>query len=301
VTEGPILRFLDLVKRELGASDARAEIGGRDPEGATTVYCSLPGGFRIVAVFDEPPGEPDELRARLESLAASFFQTASSVSEDRPRLTQEPAARRLDEELEALAARVGAVRAAVIDDTSPVLWGSSESRRGGEDVDTAIETTRVQEQVAALGLDLAELVERDPTEVEDLLAEHNVPPKRSAHLNEAISRIREQSRRRGARAWQSHLLMTRAIADVRRKIEEHGRPAQNLRATLQQAGFGYVVRSFATIYHLIVVFDGPFSELHAEAGVVHALPIIERLVLALPPSDPPAMGGRVLRMPRRRR
>jgi len=301
VTEGPILRFLELVQRELGAADARAEIGGRDPDPKNTVCCRLAGGLRIVAVFDEPPAAPDELRARLESLAESFFQIASSASEDRPRVSREPAARRLDEELEALAARANAVRAVVIDDTSPVLWGTSEARRGGEDVETAVETARMHQQIAELGLDLAELVDNTPAEVEDLLARHGLPPRRAAHVSDAIGRIREQSRRRGAAAWQSHVLMTRAVADVRRKIEEQGRPAQNLRATVQQEGFGYVVRSFATIYHLILVFDGPFSELHAEAAVVHALPIIERLVLALPPSEPPSAGGRVLRMPGRLR
>ena len=39
------------------------------------------------------------------------------------------------------------------------------------------------------------------------------------------------------------------------------------------------------------MFDGPFSELHAEAATLKALPMIERLVLALPPIDPGPRGG----------
>ena len=62
-----------------------------------------------------------------------------------------------------------------------------------------------------------------------------------------------------------------------------------------------MVRSFATIYMLVVVFDRPFDELRAERSVTHALPTIERLVLALPPMDPdpPVAGAGVMRMRRR--
>jgi hypothetical protein len=41
------------------------------------------------------------------------------------------------------------------------------------------------------------------------------------------------------------------------------------------------------------VFDGPFSELHAEGALIHALPAIERLVTSLPPRDPAAGGAKV--------
>jgi hypothetical protein len=64
-----------------------------------------------------------------------------------------------------------------------------------------------------------------------------------------------------------------------------------------------VVHSFAGIYLLVVVFDGPFDELRAERAILEALPRVERLVLALPPLDPsPSTGAGViaLRRPRRR-
>ena len=49
---------------------------------------------------------------------------------------------------------------------------------------------------------------------------------------------------------------------------------------------------------LLAVFEGAFSELSVEAGLLHALPAIEQLVLALPPLDPEpaANGGRVIRL-----
>jgi hypothetical protein len=63
-----------------------------------------------------------------------------------------------------------------------------------------------------------------------------------------------------------------------------------------------VAHSFAGIYLLVVVFDGPFDELRAERAVLEALGRVERLVLALPPLDPsPFEGGGVMAMRRPRR
>lgn len=61
---------------------------------------------------------------------------------------------------------------------------------------------------------------------------------------------------------------------------------------LKQPGFSYLARSFAGIYLLALVFDAPFSELQAEGALLHALPHIEHLVMAIPPVDPPPEGGK---------
>ena len=50
-----MLRFLELLCKELGAEDARLELGGRDPEDRGLVFANLPDEFRLVAVFAEPP------------------------------------------------------------------------------------------------------------------------------------------------------------------------------------------------------------------------------------------------------
>lgn len=52
---------------------------------------------------------------------------------------------------------------------------------------------------------------------------------------------------------------------------------------------GYLARSFATIYVLIVIFDGAIDELRAERALREHMPAVERLVIALPPRDP--IGG----------
>ena len=40
------------------------------------------------------------------------------------------------------------------------------------------------------------------------------------------------------------------------------------------------MRKFAGIYELVLVFSGPYSELHAEGAILKMLPLIERLVAA---------------------
>jgi hypothetical protein len=55
---------------------------------------------------------------------------------------------------------------------------------------------------------------------------------------------------------------------------------------------------------LILVFDKAFDMIRAERALREGLPVVERLVLALPPMDPepgPTAGVIAIRRPRRRR
>ena len=52
MAEPGIQRFLDLVVRELGAADARIEIGGKDPKPGRYLWYALGNGWRVVAQFD---------------------------------------------------------------------------------------------------------------------------------------------------------------------------------------------------------------------------------------------------------
>lgn len=296
--DAPILRLLELVCRELGASHARVEIGGPPPDDARMLHCPLGSTRRLVAAFEAPP--PATHRERLAAIAASFGDLAAeSASPDSGHVDPRAlASRRLDDELHALALRAGAASALVIDDRSPVIWGTSEPRRiAQEDVETAMRTASVVMMAEAAGLDLAELIERDSRDVVTLLDDHGLDRQATGVLLDEVMRLQEASRRRGLGGWRSHLLTARAIATVRDTA--HSRPRTgHLHEVVREDGFGFLARSFATIYTLLVVFEGNFSELHAEGAVLQALPVIERLVLALPPTDPPRGGAKVVRLVR---
>lgn len=49
---------------------------------------------------------------------------------------------------------------------------------------------------------------------------------------------------------------------------------------------GWLARAFGGVYWVVLVFDGPFSELAADGQLVRALPLIEARVVALKPRDP---------------
>lgn len=294
-----LLRLLDVVRRELGADDVRAEIGGKEPEGRGSVWASLPGGFRVVATFDTPPADPERLREKLGALAASFGGVVPAP-DAWSTLSHELAARRLDDELEVLVDRAGAVRAVVIDVRSPVIWGSSGMLRGNEGVESALETARAADEAEAAGVDLAELLETEGPAARERLEQSGVEPRVAVGLARTAETIRRESRRSGA-AWRHYLLTSRAIAATRDMTAELP-SVGGLRELVRRDGWALLARGFGSIYCLVLVFDGAFSELHAEAAVVHALPVIERMVLSLPPVDPPprAKEGKVVRLAKRR-
>src|ERR1700712_4004651 len=112
MSDSALHRFLELVVRELGADDARVELGGRDPMGHGLVWKSLSDGWRVVAVWGKPPTEPNGLdasRPKLERWAASFTHTLADLHP--PPLAPSAAlpARRLDDALESLRARTGGI------------------------------------------------------------------------------------------------------------------------------------------------------------------------------------------------
>src|SRR5438128_1906407 len=74
-----MLRFLDLVCKELGADDARAEIGGRDPDDPRLVWLNAEPQIRLVSVFTAPPPEREGKLERLRQLAAGFAQTLQEL------------------------------------------------------------------------------------------------------------------------------------------------------------------------------------------------------------------------------
>ncbi len=233
--EAALVRFLELVQRELEAQDAWLQLGGAEPDDERLIWHSIGGGItRVVLRLAQGPEDRSALQSRLAALCTTFRATIEQAAEQSaaPRTPADMARQRLDEELGALAERAGSSRAFVFDLDSPVIWGASVVHGSG-----------------------------------------------SAARNQALERAVAELR--GERA------------DELRKAHGH-----TLRLTLD-SGEEILVRPFASIYVLTLLFSEPVSEPIALGAVLHAAGVIERLVLALPPIDPDP-GAKVLRLPRRR-
>jgi hypothetical protein len=279
-------RFLDLVRRELGSDDARFEYGGSEPDGSGGIWAPVPGGWRVVAVYDTPPADRSTRQAKLQSLAESFAGVGQRLDDKIPRVRSAIAAEEVDYALGVLAEKTKALRALVLDEDSPVLWGSSETPRGPEDVETAQWTGELVESASQADLDLVELVELDDVELRKRLATLE-PRKLQDRLLRRLPMIRELGPHRDAAAWHQHFLVCRAIAAIRRAPERHYEV---------EPGLGWLTREFAGIYHVVLVYAGEFSELAATGVLLRALPAIENLVLALPPIEPTPKGARVIQL-----
>lgn len=124
VSDESLLRLLGLVRRELGAADARLEIGGKPPNDPRQVWIATAVSRRLVAVFEDAPTDPERVSERLEALAGAFVDAAHTPPP--PSIPPPSAAQgRLDEQLEGLRERTEASAALVIDASSPMLWGVS--------------------------------------------------------------------------------------------------------------------------------------------------------------------------------
>lgn len=229
MTDPGLLRFLELVVRDLGAADARVELGGKDPEDPRFVFRPEPSGGRVVVIFDVPPADRKAVEARLDALIGPLFGAAEHAvsSVPGPRLTPDIAGRRLDDELGQLAERAGARGAVVFDLASPVVWGASRTASPA---------------------------------VEHL-------------LEDVIVKLRD-----------SHAQL---------------HPGHTARIRVSET-CECLARPFAGVYVVALVFGELASELVALGALLHAMPLIERLVLALPPVDP-SPGGKLMRMPVRLR
>ncbi len=362
--------FLAIVRRDLGAADARILAPGEEPPPEGVVLtCDLPGDRRLIALFPEAPPDADARLRRLSMLASSFHTVLEA--KDRTRPARPPPALSLHDELAALAQRAGAGDAVVIDQRSPVVWGtageeraapslapaadSAERLRAGGGVREAEEQTEVARLSRQYGLAGGVSLWMDPraTEIvpralcerhrivpvgkhgstlvigmadpQNLDAVHdvvlvtglNVDPviagasmlalytrwndgRDTRTYAEVMAAIPEEERprretfaRAAALAWSRHLASRRAIAAIRALPETATlHKGGHVHVTVSEPSFGYVARSFAAIYVLVLVYDGPFDELGAKRAVMAALPAIERLVVALPPLDPePRMAG----------
>jgi hypothetical protein len=288
MAQGALLRFLDLLRQELGADDARAEVGGRDPDDPRLVWANLDSGWRLVATFTEPPTDRAATQRKLDTLVEGFSETLDAGELPAPPAAPvDSAFRRLDAALEGLRTRTGAVGAVIVDIQSPVLWGSAEPQRHPDDVETLSGVGNAIESARAAGVDLDALLSLEAADLGPRLRDLGVDPERAGMLGRVIREGDDSGLRH-------HLLTCVAVARARK---EAGREPET-RWAYHEVQFGYFVRSLANIYLLVLVFEGAFSELHVESTVVHALPGIEQLLLSLPPLDPAPKGARVIKFRR---
>ncbi len=291
VNQDAIERALGLICKKVGCRDARLEIGGQPPDGPDSVVAITPSGFRLVAVFDAPPEDRASVALRLRQLASSFFETSVPTPVAREDAEYHLAQRRLDDELCALSGRIGASGSTVIDLQSPVIWGCSEGRHPDEDVDVLLSVAELEQLARERGIDLA---------VVSGLREDDRASALSIFEGEDRSRLERLVSRMAARplrARQTQLIHARALYQVRKALRAQNRDESSFRKLYHSETLGYFARSFAGIYILVAYFPGAFSELRVEGAALHALPLIERHVLGLPPVDPSPPGGRVVKLP----
>ncbi len=291
-------RLAAILQRELGASSVSFAHDGEEPAASlTALACAAPNGTWITVHFDAPPADREAKSRRLEMIVASFADLLEAPPGEQSR-HKAPPARSLAGELTALTGRAGALAALVVDARSPVIWGASDVF-GTDDAGEETSTVHLYRKAAHAGLRFTTLVSEPVFDTEGDPDDADVSLSTSEGEVAGGGELTAEER---AELWRRVLLVRNALSAVRALPQVAGlHKGEHLHESVRAPELSYVVRSFATIYMLLVVFDRPFDELRAERSVTHALPIIERLVLALPPMDPgpPVAGAGVMRMRRR--
>lgn len=274
-------RLLELVRRDLGADDARIEIGGRPPKNDSVVWAPVGPSRRLVACFATPPADPTAKHRRLCELAQAFRDVAlTPVPPPRAQLAAVPGSSpewgsshaALDEELSGIAFRTGARAALVLDASSPMLWGCSLAPLRPLREVAVSELLGLADAVAArAGLPRAE----DPTASYEALAEQLAP---------SSARMARLLRESDSEMCESLALCARAVA-VARSVPPESFGA--MRLALHDGDLGLLGRSVSGVYAVLVVFAGGFGEPRADGVVRRARRHLARLIAALPPVEPP--------------
>lgn len=299
-------RLANILKRELDAQDVVIASIDQISPNHTALTWDLGRGRTLVVLFATPPSDLQEKRERLAALVDSFAHLFAEIAGEPQRNRPEPNAT-LQSELNVLAGRTHASCALVIDAKSPIIWGASMAPTNAEHIPLDPRVHAAFTQADEIGLAWRDFLARPNTSRpigERKESKSNAESARTLRLVPPIDELAGlDAHEREIIAFHADLARS-AIASVRAHptlaLLHRG---EHLHETVRNESFGYVARSFATIYVLILVFPGPFDELGAERAATRALPIIERLVIALPPDDSPGTqsGAVVALRPRRRR
>lgn len=280
-------RFLELVRREMSAEDVSVAPRGTTALAPATLIAVLGEADELVVRFDVAPEDADARTRRLEMLVNAFASAleAGAGGEGGAAKSLRATPRSLRDELRTLASRAGALDALVIDAHSPIVWGAV----------LGVRTQPEGAKVIPLTLKARERVDKIQESHRDLIAALDLADEDDAADDGRISATPPEV---------TSPLSERAVAEVRAlSVVNALHRGAHLAQAVRKEDYGWIARSFAAIYVLVLVYDRAFDELRAERALREGMPIIERLVLALPPMDPEPepMGGVVaIRMRRRR-
>ncbi|MDX2055992.1 MAG: hypothetical protein SFV15_26555 [Polyangiaceae bacterium] len=288
-----LTKLLEVIERDVGAREAKLEFGGLPTEDARSVSLEVSDGWRMTVSFAEPPKDREAVLERLRAYATSFGDGPEAPSMRSPTQHENPTLR-VDETLAALAGQSHARAAFVVDEQSPIIWGASLPREQLDELEDYFETGRAFATLAARGHDLWDTLSLDEPKLDALLRTFSA--REQADLRAVVERLRRRHSEPERYPWRTDLLIARALTETSRHIKTDN---NNVRYVERQPNYGCLARAFASIYRVVLVFDHSFSELHAEGALVRALPRLERMVLSLPPIEPPPRGAKVVKLPLR--
>lgn len=300
--EATLKRLADILKRELVAQDVQLVSEEQWRESDTTIAAPLGRGHILAVTFAEPPPDRQEKHTHLVALIASFADLFAEAAPELPRTRPEPN-QALQSELNALAGRTNATCALIIDAKSPVIWGASDAPTDAENTPLADREHAAFARAKSLGICWRELLAKPPGSLTIAERKESKTPVRALRLVPPIDELAGLSPEERDILAPRAELARHAIARIRTNaLLSQLHRGEHLHEAIREESFGYLARSFATIYVLILVFPGPFDELGAERAIHRVLPQIERLVISLPPDDSPSTGkGAVVAMRPRRR
>jgi len=173
-----------------------------------------------------------------------------------------PPAASLHEELRALAERAGASDALVIDARSPIVWGAADAERVSkpEDASPPAEVVRLDDRRPGADRSGIERTSGERFSSERRSGASDRPPPVTSETLQIESPATPTDRALDA---------VRALP-VLPQLHKGG----HLHHAERGDDFGFIARSFAGIYVLIVVFQTAHDELRAERAVQQSLPII---------------------------
>lgn len=233
------------------------------------------GASRAEVVLSEHPPKPGVASAPM------LHGFRVEVQFDDPSADLAHAATRLAALVESFAGVLAEAALPTVRDVPNTIVHTLEDALDSLTVPFATEFASIARHLATLGASVSELLSMES--IFPWLAERNITGEEANAIHLKLTRLQ----RLEAIPEGAQLRVIRAISACRDAVEDETVHAFE--------------RRFAGIYTLILVFDGAFSELHAEAAVLRALPTIEKLVTSLPPRDPIPQGAKVARLRRLRR